>query len=204
MRNFNQPIAVALASAASLLGSNALAAQAQAEMPVSSPQLFGQCAQDVVQYGDGPSLSANIDVRPGVTGQATFSLDNHQERPIETESGIYCDGVAGVKDTLELKVGSFSETLPNAVAQIAFANTSLQGNNSVRSFTQGSFSYQRACQIAKRQKGTAVRVDVHQKLTYTEEGYPTYVGQDDVMLTGSNLPCRQNKLGYGITLVNSL
>ncbi|HTB49182.1 MAG TPA: hypothetical protein VK712_03810 [Verrucomicrobiae bacterium] len=196
MRNFNQPIAVALASAASLLGSNALVAQAQAEMPVSPPQLFDQCAQGATEGAieNVSSLSLSIGVQPGIVGQATFRLKNLQTNPIKTESGIYCDGLAGAKDTLQLKVGSFSETIPNADTQIAFTNTSLQ--EPVGAFAKGGFSYQRACQIARQQKGTAVDVDIHQKLTYTEEGYPTSTSQDDFDL--GSLPCRQNKLGYEI------
>jgi hypothetical protein len=223
MRNFNQPVSTVLTSMAAFLGGNALAPSTAAadQAPITSSKVFKECAriatkQEIVIK---PNQTATADtgfdwkvaVPKGTVGRADFTLTTERGGPVETPSGVSCTGVVTDKTTMYLKSGASTTTIPDGAPQSTFGNADLNAQDSIVSITEGSFSYRRLCQIAKRHGRNTVRLDFLETMTYTEPGYPTFQGTNDYSQEFLNsftpdpalgLPCRQNKSGYHFDINN--
>lgn len=183
MRNFNQPVAVALASMASFLGGNALAPSAAAadQDVTTSPQLFQECAYQATADPNYAIVSENDSVnQQGNSAHhpiATFDLQDQQYGDIGDGTGSNsdetCNGSLTVKDSIQLKVGSFTTTVPNASTELTVDNDSMQEYDAPEATASGSFSYSKECNIA-RQLGEFTRpvmANVIETEMYTDTGY---------------------------------
>jgi hypothetical protein len=217
MRNFNRPVATVLTSMAAFLGGNALAPSTAAadQAPISSPKVFKECAriatkQEIVIKPDQTATADTgfdwkVAVPKGTVGRADFTLTTERGGPIVTPSGVSCPGVVTDKTTMYLKSGASTTTIPDGIPQSTFGNADLNAPAPSPLISEGSFSYRRLCQIAKRHSKNTVRLDFLETMTYTEPGYPTFQGKSDYSQEFINsftpdpalgLPCKQNKSGY--------
>ncbi len=224
MRNFNRPVAAVLTSMATFLGGNALAqSTANADQAaISPPPVFKECAKVatlqelVIKPNQTVTTDTGFDwkvaVPTGTVGRANFTLTTEQGGPITTVKGIACDGVVTDKTTMYLKSGAYTKTIPDAGTQMTFSNASVNEQNPLTSTNEGSFSYERLCQIVKRHHRDTVRLDLLETMTYTEPGYPTFKAESDYSQEFVNgdgipdpawgLPCKQNKSGFHFEVNN--
>jgi len=183
MRNFNQPVMTVLASAAAFAGAKALAPSIAAadQAAISSPQLFQDCAYQATANPDFVIVGDSMGIEPTAVSAhratADFQLEDQQGGEIGDGTGadraLTCNGSLTVRDTIQLKVGSFTTTVPNASVELTVDNSSMQEYNSPDASASGSFSYLKACKIAKQLRGpragvTAKVIETH---TYTDTGY---------------------------------
>jgi hypothetical protein len=194
MRNFNQPIAVALTSMTAFIGGNALAPSAvSADQPATSPQLFQECAQQATANPDnliiGEQDSVDQQGNSAHHSVATFELQDQQYGDIGDGTGSNsdepCNGSLTVKDRIQLKVGSFTTTVPNASTELTVNNASMQEYSAPEATASGSFSYSKECKIA-RQLGELTRpvmANVIETDTYTDTGYASVTSSSTVEST---------------------
>ena len=202
MRNFNQPVTAALTSMAAFIGGNALAPidYATAEMaPISSPQLFQECAHQATAdpnilivgggWGIGPE---SVSVHQAT---AWFVLQDKQYGDIGNGMGadsyLPCNGSLDVKDTIQLKAGSFTTTVPNVSVELTVDNATMQSYSAPEASASGSFSYLQACKIAKQLRGRhasiTAKVIEHRMYTDTNTDYASVKTTSTPFST--TLPC---------------
>jgi len=172
---------VALSSMASFLGSNVIKPNnvAADTAAISTPQVFQECAQTAFSNIDGQTendiVATDLRVQTSpisVTGNGYVKvrLNLSQESPIAPggDSPPACDGSLKVKDTLQLKAGTFNETSSGS-AEIIIDD----GLSTFSKRLLSSFSYKQACRIARQQHKSGPTLSIHKALTYTEPGYPS-------------------------------
>jgi hypothetical protein len=192
MRNFNALSATVMTSAA-ILGGNAVSASvAAADQP---PDQFPACVAALASPAVFLPTNSNVaviselglKVDPGNSKQTVnFTMGLAQVNLLNTggENPVACEGNLTVEKKLQLKAGTFTETLA-ASTQIVFNNNTLQDSSSPEAAASGSFSFARACKQARKIKskgqGNSVELLRQKTVTYSDTGHPsaTVTGYSD-------------------------
>ncbi len=184
-------VAATMAAIAFPGGNGAEAALAE-QSPVSSPEIFNECAG--LATAKGVDQTVGIDVPIGVVRAAkeevALSMRDGWEGPLQTVGGVACEGMVRLSVKLQLRSGNIRQTTDRA--GVGFGAQSEDGINMGGSW---KLSYGRICNIARNiqdKKNPKIGLVQTSTRSYSEPGYPTVKTIEGVKL--ANLPCeRQGK-----------
>ncbi len=160
------------------------ASVAAADESAGLPQAtFAECASATthnVFSNNASSVDLSLNVDPGNSKQdSDFTLDVSQIGGLTVGSfddPKACTGSVKVKENLQLRAGAFVESVPGISAQIVISNETLQAGDEPEAAASGSFSFAKACKVAKQlvAKGRKpfVQLSVIETDTYLQPGYP--------------------------------
>lgn len=192
-RSMNQMPMTALAVASALAAFGGKSALAEGQLGLhSSPAQFGACATSALT-NEPVTVDNRVEIGQESPKRTDFIIRTAQYGLISSGIGdVDCQGTESVDTRLKIVAGSFHQTVKYASTKINFNNMTFGEWNQVSATSAGSFSYQRACKVARAEKkssGRKVRVKLMKHVTaaYSDQGYPTVKQTEDSFV--QNLPC---------------
>jgi hypothetical protein len=142
------------------------------------PASFEACATEVIKDNTMFTVNHDYDYEARLTrdtAKISFNLTTHQVGLIATLNEGLCSGVEAVTVSPALSVGGMVIPIEKQKNQIVFSNDAFTGQNKApESASTATFSYMRACKIARalsiRGKMPQVSLGLQEKRTYTESG----------------------------------
>ena len=160
-------------------------------IPISSPEIFNECAELATAPGDNQTIG--IDVPTAIVHpdkeRVAFNIRDRWEGPLATAGGVACGGMIRLGNKFQLRSGNVNQKISRE--RIGF---DAQNADGIKVGGAYNISYGRICAIARelqgKQKPKVSLIQINTR-SYSEPGYPTARTTDTTLQ--AKLPCASIK-----------